>query len=196
MYKYIKLFVGLGNPDKMYYKTRHNYGAIILNEIAKSIGLNFNVDYDKKISIINYYNNLNFKIWLLKPLVAINLSGEPISRFMKHHKIKPIETFIFYDDCSVLLGKYKIKMSGSSGGHNGINSLIEYIKSYNFVRMKLGIGPLPQGISMAEFVLSKFTNLDDIQINSVKKIAVTLFHKINLIGLEKAIASINQQKFI
>ncbi|MDR0915393.1 MAG: aminoacyl-tRNA hydrolase [Endomicrobium sp.] len=194
MYKDIKLFIGLGNPEQRLQLTRHNYGAIILNEIAKSIDLSFKISYEKKIAFINYYKTCKSRIWLVKPIVPINLSGIPISLFMKYNKIDPKEIFVFYDDCSIQLGKYKIKMSGSSGGHNGINSLIKYINSDNFARMKLGTGPVTQNLTMVKFVLSEFSYNDSIKINFIKKIAIDIFNKINLIGLEKAVASINQNK--
>jgi PTH1 family peptidyl-tRNA hydrolase len=196
MYKYIKLFIGLGNPDRIYQQTRHNYGTIVLNAIAKSISLDFKICYNKQIAYFDYCNSFKQPIWILKPLVSMNLCGAPIYMFMRNHNILPEEIFVFYDDCSILLGKYKIKMAGASGGHNGINSLIKCINSCHFARMKLGIGPLTQGLSMANFVLTQFTNCDQKNVNFIKKVSIMLFHEINLIGLEKAISNISQKKLI
>lgn len=184
----IKLFIGLGNPGQKYENTRHNLGFIVLDEIAVSKHLNFKMWNDTVD--VSFYGEQDFRVWFLKPMVYMNLSGVAVSSFTKYYKIKPEEIFIFYDDFLIPLGGYRIRMSGSSGGHNGMSSIIESLHSNDFPRMKLGIGPLPKFIPAADFVLSKFLREDRDRINLIKKTAVNLFDKIYTFGLDKAVSKL------
>ncbi|MDR0800806.1 MAG: aminoacyl-tRNA hydrolase [Endomicrobium sp.] len=188
----IKLFVGLGNPGQKYENTRHNLGFIILNEIAAAKRLEF-----KKwnnTGDISFYGEADDKVWFLKPACFMNLSGMAVSSFAKYYKIKPEEIFVFYDDFSIPLGRYRIRMSGSSGGHNGINSIIDHIHTDNFPRMKLGIGPLSKFINTADFVLSEFKQEDKEKISFMKKTAVSFFDEICISGLDKTVSKLTNTK--
>jgi PTH1 family peptidyl-tRNA hydrolase len=190
MCKQIRLFAGLGNPGQKYENTRHNLGFIVLDEIAASKNLEFKSW--NNMADISFYENSNSRKWLLKPMTFMNISGIAISSFAKYYKIKSEEIFIFYDDFSIPLGEYRIRMSGSAGGHNGLKSIIEHLNTDNFARMKLGIGPLPKFIQMQDFVLSKFTKEDKKKINLIKKNAVNFFNEINISGFNKAVSKLAQ----
>ncbi|MDR3275388.1 MAG: aminoacyl-tRNA hydrolase [Endomicrobium sp.] len=186
MNKQMSLFVGLGNPGQKYENTRHNFGFVVLDEIAESKHLKFKT-WDN-IAEISFYKSNNGKVWFLKPMTFMNLSGDAISSFAKYYKITSEEIFVFYDDFSIPLGEYKIRMSGSSGGHNGINSIIEHMHTGDFPRMKLGIGPLLRFMNAADFVLSQFSQEDREKINLIKKISVKVFDEICISGLDKTIS--------
>ncbi|MDR3256907.1 MAG: aminoacyl-tRNA hydrolase [Endomicrobium sp.] len=192
MIKQIKLFVGLGNPGQKYENARHNLGFIVLDEIASSKYLDFKTW--SNVADISFYEEANCKKWLLKPITFMNLSGIAVSSFARYHKIEPEEIFVFYDDFSVLLGEYRIRMSGSAGGHNGISSIIDHLHTNNFPRMKLGIGPLSKFTQMSDFVLSKFTQEDKEKISLIKETAVNLFNEINIVGLGKAASKLANRK--
>jgi PTH1 family peptidyl-tRNA hydrolase len=192
MFKQIKLFVGLGNPGQRYANTRHNIGFVVLDEIAITKHLNFKPWHG--IASISFYKGLNYKGWLLKPITFMNLSGIAVSSFAKYYKVDPREIFVFCDDFSVSLGKYKIKNSGSSGGHKGISSIISYLKTSSFSRMKLGTGPVPKSFSISDFVLSGFTKKDKEKLEPIKKIAVNMFDEINSMGLDKAVSKLANKK--
>jgi PTH1 family peptidyl-tRNA hydrolase len=183
----IKLFVGLGNPGDKYKNTRHNLGFMALDAIAEAKRLEFkNRD---NMADISFYESDGGKIILVKPMTFMNLSGVPVSSIARYYKIKPEEVFVFYDDFSVPLGEYRVRLSGSSGGHNGISSLITHLNTDKFARMKLGIGPLPQFIKMPDFVLSRFHEEDKEKINAVCEKAVKFFDEIIKNGVEKAISN-------
>ncbi len=184
----IKLFVGLGNPGQKYENTRHNLGFIVLDEIVASKHLNFKIWNDT--ADISFYEESGLRVWFLKPVVFMNLSGVVVSSFTEYYKINPEEIFVFYDDFLIPLGRYRIRMSGSSGGHNGMSSIIESLHSDDFPRMKLGIGPLPKVIPAADFVLSKFVQEDRNRISLIKKTAVNLFDEIYMSGLNKAVSKL------
>ncbi|MDR1928869.1 MAG: aminoacyl-tRNA hydrolase [Endomicrobium sp.] len=130
MNRRIKLFIGLGNPNQNYINTRHNFGFDVLDEITILKGLKFKIW--KNIAHVSLYEFNNKEIWLLKPLTFMNSSGSAVVSFINCYKIRTQEIFVFYDDISILLGHYKIRISGSSGGHNGIYSLIEHLNTENF----------------------------------------------------------------
>jgi PTH1 family peptidyl-tRNA hydrolase len=184
--KQIKLFVGLGNPGRKYKNTRHNLGFMILDSIALAKGLEFK-NWDNVADISFYKVSSIEKVWLLKPTTFMNLSGDAVSSFAKYYKISTEEIIICYDDFSIPLGGYKIKMSGSAGGgHNGIKSIIERLHTDKFPRIKFGIGPLPKFMDMADFVLSKFAKEDENKISLVKKLSVEIFDEINVSNIDKA----------
>ncbi|MDR3196149.1 MAG: aminoacyl-tRNA hydrolase [Endomicrobium sp.] len=184
MSKQIKLFVGLGNPGRKYENTRHNLGFIALDSIALAKGLEFRIW--NNVADISFYEATSGKVWLLKPAAFMNLSGDAVSSFSKYYKISAEEIVICYDDFSISLGKYKIRMSGSAGGHNGVKSIIERLHTDKFPRIKFGIGPFPKFMDMADFVLSKFSKEDENGINLVKNLAVEIFDEINASDVEKA----------
>jgi|LQAB01.1.fsa_nt_gi PTH1 family peptidyl-tRNA hydrolase len=187
----IKLFIGLGNPGRKYEDTRHNLGFVVLNEIAASKHLNFKMW--NGVADVSFYGGPVFGVWFLKPVVFMNFSGIAVSSFTKYYKIKPEEIFVFCDDFLIPLGGYRIRMSGSSGGHNGMSSIIESLHSGDFPRMKLGIGPLPKFISAADFVLSKFVWEDRDRISLIKKTAAGLFDEIYMSGIDKAVSKLGMQ---
>ena len=187
----IKLFAGLGNPGKEYENTRHNFGFKVLDAIANAKRLEFkNWNNMADVSLFDTAGNdgIAGKIFLLKPMSFMNLSGAPLSAFMRYYKINPDEILVFYDDFSIPLGEYRIRMSGSDGGHNGIKSIIQNLGVQNFARMKLGIGPLPQFIKMPDYVLSKFSPEDKEKIELIKQKAVDFFNSVNETGLEKTMS--------
>jgi PTH1 family peptidyl-tRNA hydrolase len=188
----IKLFVGLGNPGHQYINTRHNLGFIVLDEIVESLHLQFK-SWNNMVCI-SFYDTSERKIWLLKPSTFMNLSGSAIMAFSKYYKIKPEEIFVFYDDFSITLGEYRVRMSGSSGGHNGIKSTIDHLGTEKFPRMKLGIGPLPKNYDVSNFVLSKFLKEDEEKINLIKKDVVLFVKEVIKLGLDKAVSMLTNKK--
>ncbi|MDR2251536.1 MAG: aminoacyl-tRNA hydrolase [Endomicrobium sp.] len=185
MSKQIKLFVGLGNHGHKYKNTRHNLGFMALDSIALAKGLDFK-NWDSMADISFYEVSSIGKVWLLKPTTFMNLSGDAVSSFAKYYKISAEEIVVCYDDFSIPLGGYKIRMFGSAGGHNGIKSIIERLNTDKFPRIKFGIGPLPKFMDMADFVLSKFAKEDENKINLVKKLSVEIFDEINASNIDKA----------
>jgi PTH1 family peptidyl-tRNA hydrolase len=183
--KQIKLFVGLGNHGHKYKNTRHNLGFMALDSIALAKGLDFK-NWDSMADISFYEVSSIGKVWLLKPTTFMNLSGDAVSSFAKYYKISAEEIVVCYDDFSIPLGGYKIRMFGSAGGHNGIKSIIERLNTDKFPRIKFGIGPLPKFMDMADFVLSKFAKEDENKINLVKKLSVEIFDEINASNIDKA----------
>lgn len=145
--------VGLGNPDKKYDKTRHNIGFDVIDELASQMGVQVNTRRHKALCGIGMIGNE--KVILVKPQTYMNNSGESVREVMDFYKLDPQqEIIIIADDISLDVGKIRIRAKGSSGGHNGLKSIIAHTGTQNFKRIKVGVGE-NQG-DLVNHVLGKF----------------------------------------
>jgi len=155
----LKLIVGLGNPEQRYNSTRHNVGFWVLDNLAKNFSKDFVIQKKYESEFFEYeYNAKNFHI--MKPLSYINNSGVPIKKFIKNKNIDAENILIIYDDLDLDVGKIRLKLGGGSGGHNGLNSIIEQIGSKNFWRLRIGIGKPHDKDKVIDYVLGKPTKED------------------------------------
>jgi len=133
-----RLIVGLGNPGDKYATTRHNIGFMCLDSYVQLHNVVFaRTRIKAKVAEIRF-NNLD--IVLAKPQTFMNLSGEGVGKLLRQHKVKPENLIVVYDDLDLPVGRIRIRLGGSSGGHKGINSIIEHISSQEFIRVRVGIG--------------------------------------------------------
>ena len=144
----MKMIVGLGNPGKQYERTRHNSGFMAIDKVAEKLNLNIN---KKEFAALTSKNN---QVILVKPQTYMNNSGEAVSQIMKYYHIDINDLLIIYDDLDLKYGQLRLRLKGSSGGHNGIKSIINYIHSENFKRIRIGIEKNPL-IETADYVLGK-----------------------------------------
>ncbi len=150
------IIAGLGNPTREYKNTRHNIGFDAIDYIARKIGVD--VEIKKHKALIGKGNLEGEKLILAKPQTYMNLSGESIREMIHYYKIVPKEQLIIlYDDISLKPGQLRIRAKGSSGGHNGIKSIINNICTDEFIRIKIGIGEKPIGYDLADYVLGRFS---------------------------------------
>ena len=149
------LVVGLGNPDKRYRNTRHNTGFIAVDYMAKQLGVEIG---KKKFDSLTAETVIaGEKVLLMKPQTYMNLSGGAVEKAASFYKIPPENVIIIFDDISLPVGKLRIRRKGTHGGHNGIRSIIDYLQSENFPRIKAGIGERPNpNYDLADWVLSTF----------------------------------------
>lgn len=187
----LKFVVGLGNPGNDYIDTRHNFGFKFLDKFAQNESLSWK-NWSDMASITFYQRNDN-KILLAKPMTYMNNSGFAVSALLKYYKIKPEQMLVAYDDFSIPVGQFKFRANGSSGGHNGIGSIIKQTSSENFPRIKLGIGPLPKYIKMPDFVLSKFNDEDKEKIDFILNKSKFIIDNIIDFGFDKAISKITSE---
>jgi len=155
----LKLIVGLGNPEQRYLTTRHNVGFWALDSLAEKLTKNFSQHKKYESELFEY--EFDSKLFhMMKPLSYINNSGIPIRKFIKNKNIEAENILIIYDDLDLDVGKIRLKQGGGSGGHNGLNSIIEQIGSKNFWRLRIGIGKPNDKNKVVEYVLGK-PSLDD-----------------------------------
>jgi PTH1 family peptidyl-tRNA hydrolase len=154
------LIVGLGNPGKKYERNRHNVGFMAIDRYAKSRGIP--LDIKKKKAVYGKGNLDGSQIILLKPQTFMNLSGEAVLYLASFLKITTPDITVILDDTELPFGQIRIRKSGSSGGHNGVKSLINSLKSENFPRIRFGIGrPQPHAEKdLCDYVLDDFTDAE------------------------------------
>jgi len=143
--------VGLGNPGKDYAGTRHNVGFEVLGRLAAAAGLSFQREKKWQAEACRTPEGL----LLLKPQTYMNLSGRAVAAAARFYKIPAEKVLVVYDDVALPLGQQRFRMTGGSGGHNGIQSLIIELGSRDFPRLKIGIGGVP-GSRLTGHVLGRF----------------------------------------
>lgn len=151
----MKLFVGLGNPGKQYEKTRHNIGFEVIDALAERLNIPLNQAKFQGIYGMGLVNGE--KVYLLKPLTYMNLSGESISAIMDYFQIEDEELVVIYDDLDLPVGKIRLRQKGSAGGHNGIKSTIAHLGTQEFNRIRVGIDRPPSGMKVPDYVLGRFS---------------------------------------
>lgn len=150
------LIVGLGNPGKEYERSRHNTGWRALDILADR--LNCKIDKAKFQGIYGQTVYNGHKVYLLKPLTYMNLSGRSVLQLSAYFNIPPERIIVLFDDISLAPGRLRIRGNGSAGGHNGIKSIIAEVGSQDFPRVKIGVGGKPNPeYDLAAWVLGTFS---------------------------------------
>jgi peptidyl-tRNA hydrolase, PTH1 family len=155
----MKLIVGLGNPGKQYEKTRHNIGFHVIDKLSEE--LDIKLDQAKFKGIFGMGMIDGEKVFLLKPLTYMNLSGESIRAIMDYYQINNEDLIVIYDDLDLPVGKIRLRQKGSAGGHNGIKSTIAHIGTQDFNRIRVGIDRPKNGMSVVDYVLGRFTKSEE-----------------------------------
>jgi len=134
--------IGLGNPGKKYSKSRHNIGFLVLENLSRKYNSNFLLKDKLKSSCSEFkINNSTYRLFL--PNTFMNNSGDAVRAILDWYKINLDQVFIIVDDKDLPLGKIRFRKKGSSGGHNGLKSIIEKLQTENFNRIRIGIGSPP-----------------------------------------------------
>lgn len=161
------LIVGLGNPGPEYAKTRHNVGFRCIDLLAEKLGVK--IDKAKFQGLYGQTDYQGTRLYLLKPLTFMNLSGRSVLQLSSFFKIPPQRIVVLFDDISLEPGRLRVRSNGSAGGHNGIKSIIAELGSQDFPRVKIGVGAKPHpDFDLADWVLSTFSAQEE------KALAVSL----------------------
>ncbi|MBC6309668.1 aminoacyl-tRNA hydrolase [Listeria sp. FSL L7-1582] len=165
----MKMIVGLGNPGKKYERTRHNVGFMVVDELS------FRYQTPWKKSKFNGMTSSivvnGEKMLLVKPLTFMNLSGECVRPLMDYYDISVDDVMIVYDDLDLPTGKIRLRQKGSAGGHNGMKSLIQHLKTQEFNRIRVGVDRPANG-DIINYVLGDFPKSEQADIiDAIKKSA-------------------------
>ncbi|MDR0646416.1 MAG: aminoacyl-tRNA hydrolase [Elusimicrobiota bacterium] len=153
------LIAGIGNPGAQYANTRHNAGFMAADIIAEHFGVEF-TSWPRAKTLYCKNETPDKTVYILKPQTYMNLSGQAVFAFANFYKIPTENILIIFDDMSLPLGSLRMRGAGSSGGHNGMQNIIEQFGTQNMVRLRIGIGPKPDFFEGKDFVLSKFSRGD------------------------------------
>jgi peptidyl-tRNA hydrolase, PTH1 family len=191
------LFVGLGNPGYQYKNTKHNIGFEIIEYFINN---NKNIIYTKSLKFQGIFYEVILKkdlsqtdikvikFLMLMPLTYMNLSGISVKQVVDFYKINTNEIIVIHDDMDIKIGEFKIKFNGGSAGHNGIQSIINYIGK-DFYRIRIGINR-PQDKNYKDYVLNKFSPEELIEIKNLLPKVNIIIENIILEGIEKTISKI------
>jgi peptidyl-tRNA hydrolase, PTH1 family len=194
-----QLIVGLGNPEPKYDQTRHNIGFAAIDTLSRAwkIPLAENRKFQGEYGE-GYAPNGN-KIRLLKPLTYMNLSGQSIQAVINWYKLPPEMVMVIYDEMDLPIGKTRLRLSGSAGGHNGMKSTIAHIGTQNFPRLRIGIGRPKNAIAddsgTISHVLGKFSVAENRLMSLVLQFIVDCTEMCIKQGVEKAMNVCNSRSF-
>lgn len=187
------LFVGLGNPGYQYKNTKHNIGFEVIEYFINN---NKNIFWNRYLKfqgifyevILNKQDLKDKKFLMLMPLTYMNLSGISVKQVVDFYKINPDQIIVIHDDMDIKVGEFKLKFNGGSAGHNGIQSIINYIGK-DFYRIRIGINR-PQDKNYKDYVLNKFSLEELVEIkNLLPKINIVI-ENIVFEGIEKTISKL------
>lgn len=153
----MKLIVGLGNPGKEYAMTRHNVGWLVLDQLAKNAGGAFQTkkEFEAEVADIRWQNE---RVFLVKPLTFMNLSGRAVLAVKQYYKIETENVLIVHDEMDYAFGRVGFLAKGSAAGHNGIKSIQEILGTPAVARCRFGVGRPDSPIPMHEYVLQRFSS--------------------------------------
>lgn len=151
--------VGLGNPGKSYARNRHNVGFMVVDELAREANGLWKTN--REGTEVCQARIEGRDLVLAKPQTFMNLSGKAVSPLLRRFNADPARMMVVHDDLDLLPGKVRIKIGGGDGGHKGIRSICDSLRFRDFIRIRLGIGRPPAGVTPTEFVLMDFLPYDE-----------------------------------
>lgn len=189
-----ELIVGLGNPEPKYDHTRHNIGFEAVDSLASSWGMSWKENKRFQGLITEGVSPYGNKIRLLKPLTYMNLSGQAVRAVTDWYKISPQSVLVIYDEMDLPVGRLRIRLSGSAGGHNGMKSIISHLGSQDFPRLRIGIGKSTGKKQTVSHVLGKFAPEEKTVIKEVLYLSTKAIECSFKEGMEKAMSLYNSRQ--
>ncbi len=194
-----QLIVGLGNPEPKYNQTRHNIGFAGVDTIANTWQISLSENRKFKAEWGEGRGPTADKIYLLKPLTYMNRSGQAVRAVVDWYKLPPSSVLIIYDDMDLPMGRLRLRLSGSAGGHNGMKSAIAHLGTQEFSRLRIGIGK-PKNVTAESgdpktisHVLGKFSPTERKLMTQVLELVVETVELSLKQGIEKAMSLYNSK---
>ncbi|MFH0826820.1 MAG: aminoacyl-tRNA hydrolase [Candidatus Omnitrophota bacterium] len=188
----MKLIVGLGNPGSDYVDTRHNIGFCVLRALAKKRKTSFKKETGTSSQVARVRIGQETAVLAL-PQTFMNTSGSAVARLVRKHKIAPQELLVVCDDLDLEFDRMKLRPSGSSGGHRGLESIIEVLQNNGFARLRIGVGRPPEGRGASEHVLLNFNKKERTRLGKVIKNTVACMESWVVEGISKTMNTFNRK---
>jgi PTH1 family peptidyl-tRNA hydrolase len=197
------LMVGLGNPGDKYAGTRHNIGFEVVDRLSKVWAIPLKQERRFQGEYGAGFGPTRQKVYLLKPLTYMNRSGQSMRAVMDWLKLEPSQVLVVYDDMDLPVGRLRLRLSGSAGGHNGMKSAIAHLGTQDFCRLRIGIGASDRAGDRAggragdsdkavvSHVLGNFSKAERSTLDAVVDQAVRTLEKALTDGVEKAMSLYN-----
>lgn len=183
------MIVGLGNPGRRYKKTRHNVGFMVIDRLAD----------DQRVHLKKGRGTYEHGLWtygghsiiLLKPLTFMNNSGIAVSEAVNYFNIELDRLLVVFDEIELPFGHLRLRRQGSSGGHNGLNSILQHLNTKMFARLRIGIGTEYAKKDMVNFVLSNFSRNEQKELDPVLDRSVEAIELFVDRGIDHAMNAVN-----
>jgi PTH1 family peptidyl-tRNA hydrolase len=184
------LVVGLGNPGREYAANRHNVGWMVVEELARRHGGGWRGKFSGRLAEIRLDGH---RVALLEPETYMNESGRSVSGAVRFYKLEPGEVLVVHDEGDFDLGRLELKSGGGHGGHNGLRSIQQHLKSPDFLRLRVGVGRPERGDPrpLADYLLSDFEPHDDA--GALVARAADAVEQLDAEGLERTQATVNRR---
>ena len=181
----LRLVVGLGNPGSEYERTRHNVGFRLADRLVGEAD-HFWKDF-KGLGVAAKWGD----VWVAKPMTYMNDSGQFVRTFAGYHNIAAPEILAVYDELALPLGKIRIRKKGSAGGQKGMLSILRHFGTEEIARLRVGIGPQPDKMDAADFVLSRFKPAEERDLNASLDLAAEAIKTVFEAGVDAAMNRYN-----
>ena len=183
------LIVGLGNPGAAYERTRHNLGFMLVDRLAGEAQTQ--IKRDECRSLIGRGQIENQKAELAKPQTFMNLSGEAVSCFLRKPDRSVERLIVISDDLALPFGTIRLRPSGSHGGHNGLRSIIDCLRTNDFIRLRIGIMPEHPISDTKNFVLENFSKSESVEVEKILEKSANAIRVVLRDGIDRAMAEFN-----
>ena len=188
----MKMIAGLGNPGAEYARTKHNVGFMLVDALAERLNAPaWKEDFFSSVTEVRIGGE---KVFLVKPLTYMNNSGEAIGPMLSYYKMTADDLTVVHDDMDIPAGTVRIRKKGSSGGHNGIKSIIAHVGGEDFARVRIGVGRPPAGWTVINHVLAPFAAEDVPKIREAISYLLPAVECIVTDGVELAMNRYNPHK--
>ena len=188
----MKIIAGLGNPGAEYAHTKHNVGFMLVDMLAEKLGAaSWKEDFFSALTEVRIGGE---KVFLVKPLTYMNNSGEALGPMLSYYKLDVDDLVVVHDDMDIPAGMVRVRRKGSSGGHNGIKSIIAHVGSEDFARVRIGIGRPPAGWTVIHHVLAPFSTEDAPKIRAAIDYLLPAVESIVTDGVDFAMNRYNPHK--
>lgn len=187
------LIVGLGNPGEKYAGTRHNIGFEVVDRLSKTWAVPLKQERRFQGEYGAGFGPMRQKVYLLKPLTYMNRSGQAMRAVLDWLKLEPSQVLVVYDDMDLPVGRLRLRLTGSAGGHNGMKSAIAHLGTQAFPRLRIGIGASDRGGdgAVVSHVLGNFSKAERSTMDAVVDTSLRALEKALQDGVEKAMSLYN-----
>jgi len=187
----VKVIVGLGNPGREYAMTRHNVGFLVLDELARRSDVFFRRNW--WFPALSANGTVGHEaVRLVKPQTFMNRSGLAVGAALRKVRGKTDDLLVIFDDVALGWGQLRIRAQGSAGGHNGVQSVMNILRDGAFGRIRIGIGPKPDSVSLPDYVLGSFSDAEKQDLENVVRRAADAVEKVCTAGIEQAMNCFNR----
>lgn len=187
----MKVIAGLGNPGRDYEWTRHNIGFLVLDELAKRSDISFRRNWWVPLQTAKGRIGPD-PVRLVKPQTFMNRSGPAVGQALRKAGGIGGDLLVIFDDVALGWGQLRVRARGSAGGHNGVQSVIDALGGDSFGRIRIGIGPKPDSVSLPDYVLGPFSDTERQDLENVVRRAADAVEMVCTAGIEQAMNCFNR----